>query len=82
MSEEALRQRRALRGRRRPAREQPGGLTAEQRELIATLLAAHQRTFDSSFAQFTHYWVSRGSAWGGVALCHRRCHRRHPQARR
>ncbi|NWR63877.1 NR1I3 protein, partial [Bucorvus abyssinicus] len=36
--------------------DQPGGLTAEQRELIATLLAAHQRTFDSSFSQFAHYW--------------------------
>ncbi|NXD88630.1 NR1I3 protein, partial [Halcyon senegalensis] len=55
MSEEALRQRRALRGQRRLAREQPGGLTAEQQELIAILIAAHQRTFDSSFSQFTHY---------------------------
>ncbi|NXQ89988.1 NR1I3 protein, partial [Nyctibius grandis] len=53
MSEEALRQRRALRGQRR--REQPGGLTAEQQELIGILIAAHQRTFDSSFSQFTHY---------------------------
>lgn len=58
MSEEALRQRRALRGQRRLAREQPGGLTAEQQELIGVLIAAHQRTFDSSFSQFTHYWVS------------------------
>ncbi|XP_075593291.1 nuclear receptor subfamily 1 group I member 3 isoform X1 [Balearica regulorum gibbericeps] len=55
MSEEALRQRRALRGQRRLAREQPGGLTAEQQELISILIAAHQRTFDSSFSQFTHY---------------------------
>ncbi|KAM6309366.1 nuclear receptor subfamily 1 group I member 3 [Podargus strigoides] len=54
MSEEALQRRRALRGRRR-AQEQPGGLTAEQRELIAILIAAHQRTFDSSFSRFTHY---------------------------
>ncbi|NXL04064.1 NR1I2 protein, partial [Mesembrinibis cayennensis] len=58
MSEEALRRRRALRGQRRLAREQPGGLTAEQQELIDILIAAHQRTFDSSFSQFTHYWVS------------------------
>ncbi|XP_029882427.1 nuclear receptor subfamily 1 group I member 3 isoform X1 [Aquila chrysaetos chrysaetos] len=55
MSEEALRQRRALRGQRRLAREQPGGLTAEQQELIGILIAAHQRTFDSSFSQFRHY---------------------------
>ncbi|XP_054662092.1 nuclear receptor subfamily 1 group I member 3 isoform X2 [Grus americana] len=55
MSEEALQQRRALRGQRRLAREQPGGLTAEQQELISILIAAHQRTFDSSFSQFTHY---------------------------
>lgn len=58
MSEEALRQRRALRGQRRLTREQPRGLTAEQQELIGILIAAHQRTFDSSFSQFTHYWVS------------------------
>lgn len=58
MSEEALRQRRALRGQRRLAREQPGGLTAEQQELISILIVAHQRNFDSSFSQFTHYWVS------------------------
>ncbi|NXX42159.1 NR1I3 protein, partial [Tricholaema leucomelas] len=56
MSEEALRQRRALRGQRRLAREQPSGLTAEQQELITILIAAHQRNFDSSFSQFTHYW--------------------------
>ncbi|KAM9214658.1 nuclear receptor subfamily 1 group I member 3 [Leptosomus discolor] len=56
MSEEALQRRRALRGQRRLAREQPAGLTAEQQELIAILIAAHQRTFDSSFSQFTHYW--------------------------
>ncbi|KAM6037982.1 nuclear receptor subfamily 1 group I member 3 isoform 1-T1 [Theristicus caerulescens] len=56
MSEEALRRRRALRGQRRLAREQPVGLTAEQQELIDILIAAHQRTFDSSFSQFTHYW--------------------------
>ncbi|NXT58296.1 NR1I3 protein, partial [Pluvianellus socialis] len=56
MSPEALRQRRALRGQRRLAQEQPGGLTADQQELIAILIAAHQRTFDSSFSQFTHYW--------------------------
>ncbi|KAM6234353.1 LOW QUALITY PROTEIN: nuclear receptor subfamily 1 group I member 3 [Porphyrio hochstetteri] len=53
MSEEALRQRRALRGQRR--RDPPGGLTAEQQQLITILIAAHQRTFDSSFSQFTHY---------------------------
>ncbi|XP_058684804.1 nuclear receptor subfamily 1 group I member 2-like isoform X6 [Poecile atricapillus] len=38
---------------------QPGGqqgLTAEQQELIALLIAAHQRTFDSSFSQFVHCW--------------------------
>uniref|UniRef100_A0A8B9T239 Nuclear receptor subfamily 1 group I member 3 n=1 Tax=Anas platyrhynchos TaxID=8839 RepID=A0A8B9T239_ANAPL len=55
MSEEALGRRRALRRQRRLAREQPGGLTAEQRELIGILIAAHQRTFDSSFSQFAHY---------------------------
>uniref|UniRef100_A0A8C3J4T6 Nuclear receptor subfamily 1 group I member 3 n=1 Tax=Calidris pygmaea TaxID=425635 RepID=A0A8C3J4T6_9CHAR len=55
MSAEALQRRRALRGQRRQEREQPGGLTAEQRELIDILIAAHQRTFDSSFSQFTHY---------------------------
>nr|XP_021152245.1 nuclear receptor subfamily 1 group I member 3 [Columba livia] len=54
MAEEALRLRRALRGQRR--REQPGEVTAEQQELIAMLMAAHQRTFDPSFSQFTHYW--------------------------
>ncbi|XP_058684800.1 uncharacterized protein LOC131574373 isoform X2 [Poecile atricapillus] len=40
---------------------QPGGqqgLTAEQQELIALLIAAHQRTFDSSFSQFVHCWPS------------------------
>ncbi|NXK14691.1 NR1I3 protein, partial [Herpetotheres cachinnans] len=58
MSEEALRRRRALRGQRRLAREQPVGLTAEQQELIGILIAAHQHTFDSSFSQFTHYRVS------------------------
>ncbi|XP_074784902.1 nuclear receptor subfamily 1 group I member 3 [Athene noctua] len=58
MSEEALQQRRALRGQRRVARDPPAGLTAEQQELIDILIAAHQRTFDSSFSQFTHYWVS------------------------
>ncbi|NXH12722.1 NR1I3 protein, partial [Bucco capensis] len=56
MSEEALQQRRVLRGQRRLAQEQPGGLTAEQQELINILIAAHQRNFDSSFSQFTHYW--------------------------
>ncbi|XP_064331124.1 nuclear receptor subfamily 1 group I member 3 isoform X1 [Phalacrocorax carbo] len=56
MSEEALRRRRALRGQRRLAQEQPEGLTAEQQELIDILIVAHQRTFDSSFSQFTHYW--------------------------
>ncbi|NXS26814.1 NR1I3 protein, partial [Pomatostomus ruficeps] len=67
MSEEALRRRRELRGQRggQPG-GQPGGqqchqghqegLTAEQQELIALLIAAHQRTFDSSFSQFTRYW--------------------------
>lgn len=59
MSEEALGRRRALRRQRRLAREQPGELTAEQRELIGILIAAHQRTFDSSFSQFAHYRVSR-----------------------
>ncbi|NXS46435.1 NR1I3 protein, partial [Balaeniceps rex] len=58
MSEEALRRRRALRGQRRLAQEQPGGLTAEQQELIGILIVAHQRNFDSSFSQFTHYWPS------------------------
>ncbi|NXN91460.1 NR1I3 protein, partial [Rhinopomastus cyanomelas] len=56
MSEEALQRRRALRGQRRLAQEQPAGLTAEQQELINILIAAHQRTFDSSFSQFAHYW--------------------------
>ncbi|NWU93790.1 NR1I3 protein, partial [Upupa epops] len=56
MSEEALQRRRALRGQRQLAQEQPTGLTAEQQELINILIAAHQRTFDSSFSQFTHYW--------------------------
>ncbi|NXF00318.1 VDR protein, partial [Menura novaehollandiae] len=62
MSEEALRRRRELRGQRgQPGGQkgqegQQGGLTAEQQELIALLIAAHQRTFDSSFSQFTHYW--------------------------
>ncbi|NXV53876.1 NR1I3 protein, partial [Uria aalge] len=48
MSAEALR-------RRRARRRQPGGLTAEQQDLIAILIAAHRRTFDSSFSQFAHY---------------------------
>ncbi|XP_041265855.1 nuclear receptor subfamily 1 group I member 2-like isoform X4 [Onychostruthus taczanowskii] len=65
MSEEALRRRRELRGQRgQPGgqRGQPGGqrgqegLTAEQQELIALLIGAHQRTFDSSFSQFMHCW--------------------------
>ncbi|NXV33643.1 NR1I3 protein, partial [Rissa tridactyla] len=51
MSAEALRRRRA----QRRARERRGGLTAEQRDLIAILIAAHRRTFDSSFSQFAHY---------------------------
>ncbi|NWV42548.1 VDR protein, partial [Grantiella picta] len=66
MSEEALRRRRELRGQR-GQQGQPGGqqgqqqgqqqgLTAEQQELIALLIDAHRRTFDSSFSQFTHYW--------------------------
>uniref|UniRef100_A0A8B9FED8 Nuclear receptor subfamily 1 group I member 3 n=1 Tax=Amazona collaria TaxID=241587 RepID=A0A8B9FED8_9PSIT len=55
MSEEALRRRRALRRQRRLALAAPGGLSAEQQELIALLIAAHQHTFDSSFSQFTHY---------------------------
>ncbi|XP_068778668.1 nuclear receptor subfamily 1 group I member 3 isoform X2 [Struthio camelus] len=58
MSEEALRTRRALRRQRRLAREalgQPGGLTAEQQELISILITAHKRNFDSSFSQFVHY---------------------------
>ncbi|XP_041343596.1 nuclear receptor subfamily 1 group I member 2-like [Pyrgilauda ruficollis] len=71
MSEEALRRRRELRGQRgQPGgqRGQPGGqqgqegLTAEQQELIALLIGAHQRTFDSSFSQFMHCWVSWGHA--------------------
>ncbi|NWX47307.1 NR1I3 protein, partial [Steatornis caripensis] len=62
MSEEALQRRRALRGQRRLAREQPEGLTAEQQELIDILIAAHKRTFDSSFSQFTHYRVSGAPA--------------------
>ncbi|NP_001310135.1 nuclear receptor subfamily 1 group I member 3-like [Coturnix japonica] len=53
MSEEALCRRRALRLQRRLAH--PGGLTAEQQELIGILISAHQRTFDSSFSQFQHY---------------------------
>uniref|UniRef100_A0A8V5GQL2 Nuclear receptor subfamily 1 group I member 3 n=1 Tax=Melopsittacus undulatus TaxID=13146 RepID=A0A8V5GQL2_MELUD len=58
LSEEALRQRRAQRQQRRsvpvvPAA--PGPLSAEQQELIALLIAAHQHNFDSSFSQFTHY---------------------------
>ncbi|NWY90300.1 NR1I3 protein, partial [Loxia curvirostra] len=64
MSEEALRRRRELRGQRGP-RGQPGGqpggqagLTAEQQELIALLIAAHQRTFDSSFSRFMCCCVS------------------------
>ncbi|XP_039578137.1 nuclear receptor subfamily 1 group I member 3 isoform X2 [Passer montanus] len=65
MSEEALRRRRELRGQRgQPGgqRGQPGGqrghegLTAEQQELIALLIGAHQRTFDSSFSQFMRCW--------------------------
>ncbi|NXU64229.1 NR1I3 protein, partial [Horornis vulcanius] len=62
MSEEALRRRRELRGQRGQPGGQQGqqgqraGLTAEQQELIALLIAAHQRTFDSSFSQFTNYW--------------------------
>ncbi|XP_062453616.1 nuclear receptor subfamily 1 group I member 3 [Rhea pennata] len=58
MSEEALQKRRALRRQRRLAREvpgQPGGLTAEQQELISILITAHKRSFDSSFSQFVHY---------------------------
>ncbi|NXM47828.1 NR1I3 protein, partial [Gymnorhina tibicen] len=56
MSEEALRRRRELRGQRGQPGGQQGGLTAEQQELIALLIAAHQRTFDSSFSQFAHHW--------------------------
>ncbi|NXG24557.1 NR1I3 protein, partial [Grallaria varia] len=64
MSEEALQRRRELRGQRgqhggHPGGQpggQPEGLTAEQQELIALLIAAHRRTFDSSFSQFAHYW--------------------------
>ncbi|XP_038018091.1 nuclear receptor subfamily 1 group I member 3 isoform X2 [Motacilla alba alba] len=55
MSEEALRRRRELRGQRGQRGQR--GLTAEQQELIALLMAAHQRTFDSSFSQFMHCWV-------------------------
>lgn len=59
MSEEALRRRRELRGQRgQPGgqRGQRAGLTGEQQELIELLMAAHQRTFDSSFSQFMHCW--------------------------
>ncbi|KAM7028830.1 nuclear receptor subfamily 1 group I member 3 [Acridotheres tristis] len=62
MSEEALRRRRELRGQRgqpggqRGQRGQRAGLTGEQQELIELLMAAHQRTFDSSFSQFMHCW--------------------------
>lgn len=69
MSEEALRRRRELRGQRGQPGGQPGGqqgqpggqqgqrgLTGEQQALIALLVAAHRRTFDSTFAQFTHCW--------------------------
>ncbi|XP_071273450.1 nuclear receptor subfamily 1 group I member 3 [Agelaius tricolor] len=58
MSEEALRRRRELRGQRGQPGGQRGheGLTAEQQELIALLIGAHQRTFDSSFSQFMHCW--------------------------
>ncbi|XP_053822984.1 nuclear receptor subfamily 1 group I member 3 [Vidua chalybeata] len=64
MSEEALRRRRELRGQRGQPGGQRGqegqrgqpGLTAEQQELIALLIAAHQRTFDSSFSQFMRCW--------------------------
>ncbi|OXB72341.1 UNVERIFIED_CONTAM: hypothetical protein H355_015640 [Colinus virginianus] len=55
MSEEALSQRRALRLQRRLAQARPAGLTAEQQELISILIAAHKRTFDSSFSQFQYY---------------------------
>ncbi|XP_048785201.1 LOW QUALITY PROTEIN: nuclear receptor subfamily 1 group I member 3-like [Lagopus muta] len=55
MSEEAVGRRRALRLQRRLAQMQPGGLTEEQQELISILIAAHKRTFDSSFSQFQHY---------------------------
>ncbi|NWS50054.1 NR1I3 protein, partial [Probosciger aterrimus] len=55
LSEEALRRRRALRRQRRSARVAPVGLTPEQQELIALLVAAHQHNFDSSFSQLTHY---------------------------
>ncbi|XP_010724696.1 nuclear receptor subfamily 1 group I member 3 [Meleagris gallopavo] len=51
MSEEAVGRRRALRLQRRLAQAQPGGLTQEQQELIGILIAAHKRTFDSSFFQ-------------------------------
>ncbi|NXQ09138.1 VDR protein, partial [Vidua macroura] len=47
---------RGQRGQGRGTRGKRGstgpGLTAEQQELIALLIAAHQRTFDSSFSQF------------------------------
>ncbi|NXD73903.1 NR1I2 protein, partial [Eolophus roseicapillus] len=55
MSEEAVRRRRALRRQRRLARTAPEGLTPEQQELIALLVAAHQHNFDPSFPQLTHY---------------------------
>ncbi|NXF72782.1 NR1I3 protein, partial [Sclerurus mexicanus] len=55
MSEQALQRRRLLRGQRGQPGGQPRGLTADQQELIALLIKAHRRTFDSSFSQFAHY---------------------------
>ncbi|NXH52656.1 NR1I3 protein, partial [Rhabdornis inornatus] len=60
MSEEALRRRRELRGQRghqgHQGHQGQQGLTGEQQELIELLIAAHQRTFDSNFSQFTNCW--------------------------
>ncbi|XP_062820989.1 nuclear receptor subfamily 1 group I member 3 isoform X2 [Anolis carolinensis] len=62
MSDEALRLRRTLRHRKQKEEQSPrgepdqgAGLTAEQEQLIEILSEAHQKNFDSSFSQFTHY---------------------------
>nr|XP_060614274.1 nuclear receptor subfamily 1 group I member 3 [Anolis sagrei ordinatus] len=62
MSDEALRLRRKLRDRKQKQEQSPkeepdkgAGLTVEQEQLIEILSEAHQKNFDSSFSQFTHY---------------------------
>ncbi|XP_063002039.1 nuclear receptor subfamily 1 group I member 3 isoform X2 [Elgaria multicarinata webbii] len=62
MSEEVLRQRRALRRQKHQRDQSPTaepaeetGLTAEQEQLIGILTEAHKKNFDSSFSQFIHY---------------------------